>query len=193
MAGLGVNLAKGVKTNGTSGTDIATSQPVVDATWTLMGSVAMPHFEIDVMWEAALEKNSFDRTKSNVASYNGTKWTPSATAAAGTSGSMYTANLQHLAALQSYAVFDENTKVSVNDIVGNNTISIFPNPARNVLNVNVNSNAAAVISNVAGQVVLQSAIGKGMNGLDIRDLKPGVYFLHIEGAELNGTARFVKQ
>jgi hypothetical protein len=83
------------------------------------------------------------------------------------------------------------------DRKGGNNVTIYPNPAHNTLNLDVNSTDSGIlpieITNLMGQVVLsqQATLSAGSNvlSLNISSLSSGVYILKINGDK----TRFMKQ
>ena len=71
--------------------------------------------------------------------------------------------------------------LSTNNIENNIFASLYPNPVKNVLNVNLNKNFNGTISilNIRAKVLVQVELSKN-NLLDISGLSNGVYFLRIE-------------
>ncbi len=72
------------------------------------------------------------------------------------------------------------------------TIRIYPNPARDILNVSGESGAQYVIFNTAGKKVMQGALG---DRIDVRGLGSGMYLLHIHDTRSSGklwSGRFIK-
>lgn len=85
----------------------------------------------------------------------------------------------------------KNIKVSVEELSGEQTISISPNPATNVLHIKgIQENTAAVVYNTQGQVVSNTHLS-GSN-IDVSALPAGVYYLHLIGEYTNSTTRFIK-
>jgi hypothetical protein len=74
----------------------------------------------------------------------------------------------------------------------NSRISIYPNPAKTELNLNVSPNdiVEASISNPLGQVLIKT---KNQNRIDISDLPNGIYIFTISGEKLNHTQKFIKE
>jgi hypothetical protein len=74
----------------------------------------------------------------------------------------------------------------------NSKISIYPNPAKTELNLNVSPNdiVEASISNPLGQVLIKT---KNQNRIDISDLPNGIYIITISGEKLNQTQKFIKE
>lgn len=74
-------------------------------------------------------------------------------------------------------------------------ISVYPNPARDVLNVVIESNVqspmfSAEVLNATGQVISISYLTSPISNLDVSDLAAGVYFLRISTEEGNVSKRF---
>lgn len=193
MAGMNVNVQQGVKDQGATGTDMAATKPLVNATWTtsMAGSPTNLDYKLELQWAAASEVNGFDRSKSFVSQYNN-KWSNQAGTAAGTNGSLYTAQKSNVTSGGTFAVLDEST-LSVDNIINGEAIPIYPNPAKNLLNIIVSEMATATFYNATGQVVLTAEIGRNNNIININHLPAGMYFVQLQGEETNGTARFVKE
>lgn len=193
LTGMSVNVQQGVKEQGNSGNDMAATKAIVDATWTTSasGNPTNLDYKLQLQWGTGMEVNSFDRTRCFVAQY-GTKWNNQAGAAAVANGSLYTSEKNNITSGGTFAVLDENT-LSVANVAANNDIAIYPNPAKEVLNISVNEKATAVIYNTAGQAVLNTEISKYNSAINISDLAPGVYFVHLKNDTVNSTVRFVKE
>jgi uncharacterized delta-60 repeat protein len=68
-------------------------------------------------------------------------------------------------------------------------LSIYPNPANNVVTINVNQNTIVSILNLQGKVLDQIAVGKGQQ-IDVSHLSSGVYFIKTSEGQL---AKFIKE
>ncbi|WP_336962672.1 zinc-dependent metalloprotease [Chryseobacterium contaminans] len=96
-------------------------------------------------------------------------------------------------------VFYAVKKATVSNVLavseaGNNvkTVHIYPNPVEDILNVtNVSSGAIYEIFNTPGQLVLKGTIGDGR--INVSNLVKGVYFIAINGKEINSKTKFVKK
>lgn len=92
--------------------------------------------------------------------------------------------------------FTYRNNLSTGNIPLANNILIYPNPARDQLNISgIETNAVALkILNVNGQEVTNSKRTIGFNSIDISDLSSGIYFLKAEKPNSKIiTKRFVKQ
>ncbi|WP_445756101.1 T9SS type A sorting domain-containing protein [Polaribacter sp.] len=73
-------------------------------------------------------------------------------------------------------------------------VSIYPNPANNKLNISaVNTIQNAEIYNVLGKKVMNVAINKTSESIDISNLASGVYMIKYNIENNVGTAKFIKQ
>ena len=57
------------------------------------------------------------------------------------------------------------------------TISVYPNPAFDVININAAAKTEVIFTNVAGAKVLESIVEVGNNTIDISKLPQGLYFV----------------
>lgn len=78
----------------------------------------------------------------------------------------------------------------------NNTIRLYPNPAKDYLTIQLAeaTNALVSIQNINGRTIKQFDLHNAHNQIDIADLRRGVYFLSIQQADgTMQTKRFIKQ
>lgn len=187
-----------VKEDGTTGAVVHNTQPMVANTWFIESS-ASSNIEVDVelMWSASMEVNSFDRTKAHVAHYMNSKWSADASASATTaSNGMYSLTRAGVTSFSPFAVFDENTAVSVDDVDVNTTVAVYPNPVVNTLNISLTENTEvlnASIFNVAGQQVYNTNISGNNTSIDVSNLTNGMYYIQLKGEHTNATQKFIKQ
>lgn len=192
----GVNGA--VMQNGTTGASIGATQPVVDATWHIASSAsANVNVDIETSWSTNMEVNSFNRAKAYLSHYTSAAWDVNAAASATMTGSgMYSIKRTGITSFSPFAVFDENTKVSVNDIAANNNVKVYPNPATSTITISLNkysNNASIDIYNTTGQVVYTSAMQSKTQSVDISNLASGMYYLSVSNDNTRGLQKFVKQ
>jgi Leucine-rich repeat (LRR) protein len=72
-------------------------------------------------------------------------------------------------------------------------VSIFPNPTKDKINVNLRVDASYSLTNLFGQEVNKGAFVSGNNDLDIQSLSNGLYFLNIESPEGKATKKLIKE
>jgi hypothetical protein len=91
-------------------------------------------------------------------------------------------------------LFNESVGISgINTISNNNSIKIYPNPAKTEININTDINySSLVIVNSLGQVLLKK---EKMNALSIESLSNGVYFIQLLNNENKVIAikKFIKE
>ncbi|MEJ5102973.1 zinc-dependent metalloprotease [Chryseobacterium sp. MYb328] len=72
------------------------------------------------------------------------------------------------------------------------TVHIYPNPVEDILNVmNVSPGATYEIFNTPGQLISKGTIGEG--SINVSTLVKGVYFITINGKDINTKTKFVKK
>jgi len=86
--------------------------------------------------------------------------------------------------------FNDDNVTSVASIENHQQIHLYPNPASQVLHIEVDENTSVNIINIAGEVIDTQKIMPGSNTITVSDLFPGVYFLQ---TEKGGFTKFVKQ
>ena len=79
-----------------------------------------------------------------------------------------------------YDAVEENAAVSFN---------IYPNPANDVIRVNVENDAMVEIMDMAGRMVMNMNVVAGENTINVAELTTGVYFVRMNGA----VVKFVKR
>lgn len=82
------------------------------------------------------------------------------------------------------------------DLVEEKKFVVYPNPAKNMLNINTKPNIevhSLTIYNLLGQVVLAIPNAKNLNSVDVSSLKTGNYFLKIISDKGIATETFIKE
>ena len=106
----------------------------------------------------------------------------------------YTANFQEIAyetSPNTPILAGKTGTVGLSDISSTN-LSIYPNPATNVVNLTGGENATkVVISNFLGQKSIE--INQPTNSINISSLKPGVYFLTVFNGDETSTNKLIKK
>lgn len=77
-------------------------------------------------------------------------------------------------------------------VENNNTLSIYPNPATSVLNVNAEGYSTIELVNMLGQVVYSANATSNMQ-VNVSNLDNGVYFVRLNGANGTATQKFIKK
>jgi hypothetical protein len=86
--------------------------------------------------------------------------------------------------------------VSIEDIVSNSTIDIYPNPVSEILNIEfskLNDNATIELMDMRGRTVLNEKITLQHSTFDISNFDAGVYFVRIKTDKQNIIKRIIKQ
>lgn len=75
--------------------------------------------------------------------------------------------------------YENNPSLGINTYDFNESISIYPNPVKNTLNINGNNITSVEIYSVNGKKVLTKTLND--NAIDVSVLKSGLYFINIKG------------
>jgi blue copper oxidase len=87
------------------------------------------------------------------------------------------------------------TPTGLNEI-NTHEISVFPNPAENLLHLKVNqfwSESNCIIYNVLGQKIMELPLSENIIQINIRELNSGVYYLYLNKDGISKTIKFVKE
>lgn len=82
--------------------------------------------------------------------------------------------------------------VGINEPLNEN-VSIYPNPANNILHVTANGYNKMEIINFLGQVVMSENVSNTNFEVNVADLNSGVYFVRLQGENGTITKKFVKK
>ena len=79
--------------------------------------------------------------------------------------------------------------------IGNNIVSIYPNPVHDKLQLTLKSGepAKVLVYTINGQRVYETTAKPGNNQFDLQDLPKGFYLIKIVNQKLNSTLRFLKE
>lgn len=83
-----------------------------------------------------------------------------------------------------------NTTAGIDDIQTQNALNLYPNPANNVLNIELKEDTYIEIVNLLGKTVATQKLNAGVNSIDVSGLTSGIYFIQTEDGV---TEKFVKQ
>jgi hypothetical protein len=193
---VGVNVSSGVYSQGTSGTLISSSQPLVNATWMYQTSIASGlNANMQLEWNPATEVNGFVHTGDFISHYTGSNWDVSSPATATSVGGMFTITRNNITSFSPYAVFDQNT-LGINELSVNDQFEVFPNPATDVLYVKNNKGSNGLvyadILNILGQVIGSFTLTNGNNVIPLDGLSHGDYFIRFYNDNMSMVKKFVK-
>lgn len=193
--GLGLSVKEGVKTLGTTGTNMAATQPMVNATWFIdKGNSGKIDLDVELLWAAQVEQNNFDNSKCFIAQFNGFSWDKQPVGAATSQNGYNGRSREGVTSEGGFAVFGEGA-VSVEYLSKNNATSIYPNPASNNINIAYKGSeqVRATLFNLTGKMITSVDLQKGVNSINISQLTNGIYFIKLDGASVHTTHKFVKQ
>ena len=193
-----VGVMEGVWSQGTTGTDLAIDQPLVDATWNVASSVATNlDLNLQVIWAASMEVNNFDRTASYISHHSNGAWDVESTSSATAEGSsFYSMARSGITVLSPFAVFDESTTTAINDVENAIAFGLYPNPTSD--NIVITEPSAIIealnmeIYNAAGQLVGNQRLTDAVTTIPVNGLIPGNYLVRLYNSTINASQRFVK-
>ena len=112
--------------------------------------------------------------------------------AAGTTTITYTDTVTSCYATLLYTI--KNCSVGVQELSSNNNVQVYPNPAADVISVNIRKGAynSFTIVNEAGQVMMQQPVAAMQTKVNVKSLPPGTYYLTLKGDTNTDTRKFVK-
>lgn len=90
-----------------------------------------------------------------------------------------------------------NTSINQANIIANTNLVVYPNPATDLININISNasfkNSSITISSVSGQQIMNSTMNGANAQLNIEGLSNGVYFVTVVNENgFNKTVKFVK-
>lgn len=80
-----------------------------------------------------------------------------------------------------FFIGEENLPTSITENISN-SIDIYPNPANDIININVAGNEELVIYDALNREVARQAIYSGNNAIDISNFADGIYYFSIAGS-----------
>ncbi|WP_276133727.1 T9SS type A sorting domain-containing protein [Polluticoccus soli] len=180
------------------GTDLALTQPVVNATWVVAtDATTNVNMNIAPMWSPAMEVNGFNRTEAFVSANTNGTWDVMPAGAATASGSLYTMTRSNVTSdIGAYSVMDKDAVNSVEEVKADKGFVLYPNPVVNTLYfkmaASLNAPMQVNIYDLAGHLV-KTAVANASNGVSVADLPSGFYTAQFNSGDHKATEKFVKQ
>ncbi|MCF6349586.1 MAG: T9SS type A sorting domain-containing protein [Flavobacteriaceae bacterium] len=81
--------------------------------------------------------------------------------------------------------------LSISDTAFDTSLSIYPNPTNNQVNIKTDRNANYMISSISGQILQKGILTQGTNILEISTLSQGVYFIKIKDNQTEVTQKLI--
>lgn len=176
-----VSVSSGVSQYGPNGgQNVALSESVVNKTWKVESdSTHVREMDLKLGWLVASEVNGFDRADSYISQYMAPWDTYTASAAIPGLNNTYEIERIGITILGSFTVTDNSSSLSVDAESDLLTVTLFPNPCADILNLNYNSNNQFVyqITDMSGRSF--DVVNDGSNQFDVSFLTSGIYMLRI--------------
>ncbi len=178
----------------------AGSMPVVNRTWFIDAETGVTvNMNLKLGWVAAAELNGFNRNSAMIRHYTNNAW-DTYTSGSATAGANTTFELTRtgITSLSPFAVADNSAPLKVGEISNTVTFEMFPNPAKDIIVLNVPSSADAYkfeIIDITGKTISTSQQSGNTFKLSVSDLQPGCYFIKTTNTADNssGVKRFIKE
>ncbi len=191
-----VNTNAGVYANGTTGTLLSTTKPVVNATWHVSSSaVSGINYNMQAMWSSGMEVNAFDHNQAFISHYSSGAWDVQPGSVATVGGGMYTVSRTGITSLSPFMVADVNTFGATEvplAALDENQILIYPNPVTNTLHFTSHPLVDRIYI-----IALDGRLIRSLNGYEtavsVEDLQPGYYSIYFEGTGFKEIQKFVRQ
>jgi len=199
-----IGVSKNVYAKGTSGGDISTTQPVVDATWRVTSDVSSNlNLNLELMWPSSAEVNGFMRSQSYISHYSSGSWDTSTVSAALTSTvtGLFSLKRTNITSLSPYGVFDERAEpngsaVGISVVNSSTGIIVYPNPASENISIKIEESAGAVINvdiiSITGQITGSYQISGSDTVIPVNALPSGTYFIKLYNDKINTVKQFTK-
>lgn len=85
------------------------------------------------------------------------------------------------------------TPPSNTNVINNNTISIYPNPANDILHINTRHSYVAAVYSITGMLIGTYNINAGNNTINTNLLQAGSYYMILSNEQERETIRFIKE
>lgn len=188
-----------VWSGGTSGANISTNQPLVDATWIFDTDISS-NLSLDMWleWSNAAEINGFDRTHAYISHYTNSAWDFSPTSSAMLSNNMWVMERMNLTSLSPFAVFDNNTiTTNVGEIrFRPEAIELYPNPTTGDFIIEsgdlTNDEVYMDVIDMYGQIVGNYRLTNDLFSFSLQGFAQGNYFLRFYNDKINVIKKITK-
>lgn len=187
-----------VLSGGTYGPVNSNTLKVVNRTWFVNSGVSSINANLKFGWVAAAEVNGFDRTNAYVSHYTSNAWDViSGSSATLSANNTFELSRSGITSLSPFAVTEVGEPLKINEVSGLTGIELYPNPSKDAVtvNVNTNDNFKYELTDITGRTILITFNANSLNKFDVSNLKTGYYFIKITNVDENKTItkRFVKE
>ncbi len=75
------------------------------------------------------------------------------------------------------------------------SLSIYPNPAKDIINIKLNNyqNTSATLYDISGRLMFEKKLNSDISSIDVSNLNNGMYLLKINAENKTITKRVIKQ
>jgi len=182
---MGVNVKTGMWSNGTSGTNIALAQSVVNRTWNVQAmQTGTLNVNLQTEWKATEEVNGFDRTHAFISHYSGGAWDATTIGAATSiAGTYHQITRNNLTSFGPFAVVDKNATTAINKLVDNKMIlELYPNPTSDFTIIDfkdADAKFVEIYNEIGSKVYSMNVTDNAAHKMDISNLPAGIYYVKV--------------
>jgi hypothetical protein len=196
---IGVNVSSGVYSQGTTGVEISTSQPMVNATWLFQNNISSGlNTNMNLYWQASAEVNGFVHTDDYISHYESLWDDIGDSMTAMTSGSLYFTTRANITSMSPFAVFDQKSVTTGVDELAqaSGDIIIYPNPANQNLYIKNTFGTTNLINaevyNTLGQMISSYQFKDDVFTIPVDRLTPGTYLIKFFNGDMEMVKKFSK-
>ena len=196
MVQVGVN--SGVLAQGTTGADLSTSQPAVNATWFVHSDITSNlNLTLGVAWSTAMEVNGFVRDTAYISHYTSGAWdNSSSVSATGYGSGMFSLQRSGITSLSPFAVFGKNASTTaIDQVAGDIQMQLYPNPGGQTMYIsrtNFKEDVDMDIVDLTGQTVAHYVLSGGTTAVPVADLAAGSYVIRLHNSNMTAVRKFSK-
>ena len=188
----------GVFAQGTTGTNLSLTQPMVNTSWLIEPSfTGNVNMNIQLMWSAGMQVNGFNFDSAYVSHFMNGAWNTNTVSSATLTGSgIYKLDLTGVTSFSPFAVFGSHAVAAgIPQLNLDGNFEIYPNPVSETLlikNISENDNIKMDIINVTGQVIASYRLTNNTTSISLQGLSSGNYFARLYNSNTNVVKKFTK-
>jgi len=194
----GIDVKGGVKANGSSGSDLANSQPLVNQTWFVnAGSNANVNMDLRLEWVPDIEVNNFDFNNCYVTHYMNGSWdTRSGKSANVTDQGTFYIERDGIQSPGPFAVREDTSTTGLETAsFQNDEPKIHPNPVQDEISIQTKGghfDHVAIYSST-GKLLRSQPASTKRTSFSIKNLEKGLYILRLTGDQFQAVTKFMKR
>jgi hypothetical protein len=193
-----VRVMNGVYSQGLTGTNLATSESVVNKTWEIDAAVGVTvNMNLKLGWVVADEMNGFNRNLSYISHFNSNWDMYLSSAAVSGSNNTYVSTRMGITSLSPFAVVDTSALLSTENLSAT-SMHIYPNPSTDNITIETGTghgNYLYELLDANGKLIYSVSNSEAINRISFDGFTNGLYFVRVTDPSIHSTIikRVVKQ